>query len=76
MASVAAPAAVESPENGTKPANQMGLFSPDVDLIAKINSLQQQLNTAQEREKQLRRQLNDSDLRLQKEQQRNRSLQG
>jgi hypothetical protein len=76
VASVAAPVAVESPENGTKPANQMGLFSPDVDLVAKINSLQQQLNTAQEREKQLRRQLNDSDLRLQKEQQRNRSLQG
>lgn len=76
VSSVAATAVVESPENRTKPSNQMGLFSPDVDLIAKINSLQQQLSTAQEREKQLRRQLNDSDLRLQKEQQKNRSLQG
>lgn len=76
VASVAATAVVESPENGTQRSNQMGLFSPDVDLIAKINSLQQQLSTAQEREKQLRRQLNDSDLRLQKEQQKNRSLQG
>jgi hypothetical protein len=72
--SVTATSAVASPGSGTKPAGQMGPISTDVDLIAKINSLQQQLNTAQEREKQLRRQLNDSDLRLQKEQQRNRTL--
>ena len=74
--SATATTAVESPGSASKPANQMGPISADVDLIAKINSLQQQLNTAQEREKQLRRQLNDSDLRLQKEQQRNRTLQG
>ena len=48
----------------------------DVDLVAKLNLLQQQLSGSQEREKQMRRQLNDAELRLQKEQQKNRSLKG
>jgi hypothetical protein len=50
--------------------------NPDVDLVATINLLQQQLSGTQEREKQMRRQLNDAELRLQKEQQKNRSLKG
>ena len=63
-------------ENGTKVANQMGLFKPEVDLILKVNSLEQQLGRSQEQEKQLRRQLTQADLRLQAEQQKNRTLKG
>ena len=63
-------------ENGSKVANQIGLFKPEVDLILKVNSLEQQLGRSQEQEKQLRRQLTQSDLRLQAEQQKNRSLKG
>ena len=62
----AATPAPSSPANG----------NPDVDLIARINVIQQQLSGSQEKEKQLRRQLNDAELRLQKEQQKNRSLKG
>jgi hypothetical protein len=58
------------------PANQIGLFKPDVDLIMKVNSLEQQLGRFQDEAKLLRRQLNESDRRLQEEQQRNRSLKG
>jgi len=57
-------------------ANQIGLFKPDVDLIMKVNSLEQQLGRSQDEAKLLRRQLNESDRRLQEEQQRNRSLKG
>jgi len=57
-------------------ANQIGLFKPDVDLIMKVNALEQQLRRSQDEAKLLRRQLNDSDRRLQDEQQRNRSLKG
>jgi hypothetical protein len=60
----------------TPPANQIGLFKPDVDLIMKVNSLEQQLGRSQDESKLLRRQLNESDRRLQEEQQRNRSLKG
>lgn len=60
----------------TPPANQSGLFKPDVDLIMKVNSLEQQLGRSQDEAKLLRRQLNESDRRLQEEQQRNRSLKG
>jgi hypothetical protein len=60
----------------TPPANQIGLFKPDADLIMKVNSLEQQLGRAQDEAKLLRRQLNESDRRLQEEQQRNRSLKG
>jgi hypothetical protein len=60
----------------TATANQIGLFKPDVDLIMKVNSLEQQLGRSQDEAKLLRRQLNESDRRLQEEQQRNRSLKG
>jgi hypothetical protein len=60
----------------TPPANQIGLFKPDVDLIMKVNSLEQQLGRSQDEAKLLRRQLNESDRRLQEEQQRNGSLKG
>ena len=62
--------------NGSKAANQMGLFKPEVDLILKVNSLEQQLERSQEQEKQLRRQLSQANLRLQAEQQKNRTLKG
>ena len=58
------------------PANQIGLFKPDVDLVMKVNSLEQQLGRSQDEAKLLRRQLNESDRRFQEEQQRNRSLKG
>ena len=60
----------------TSPANQIGLFKPDVDLVMKVNSLEQQLGRSQDEAKLLRRQLNESDRRFQEEQQRNRSLKG
>jgi hypothetical protein len=59
-----------------QPTNQIGLFKPDVDLIMKVNSLEQQLGRSQDEAKLLRRQLNESDRRFQEEQQRNRSLKG
>lgn len=62
--------------NGAKPASQIPLFKPDVDLVVKVNSLEQQLGRSQEQEKHLRRQLNQSELRLQTEQQKNRALKG
>ena len=58
------------------PANQIGLFKPEVDLVMKVNSLEQQLGRSQDEAKLLRRQLNESDRRLQEEQQSNRSLKG
>jgi hypothetical protein len=60
----------------TSPGNQIGLFKPDVDLIMKVNSLEQQLGRSQDEAKLLRRQVNESDRRLQEEQQKNRSLKG
>ena len=60
----------------TPSANQIGLFKPEVDLVMKVNSLEQQLGRSQDEAKLLRRQLNESDRRLQEEQQRNRSLKG
>jgi hypothetical protein len=59
-----------------QPSNQIGLFKPDVDLIMKVNSLEQQLGRSQDEAKLLRRQLNESDRRFREEQQRNRSLKG
>ena len=70
----ASAATATRPEN--QPANQIGLFKPDVDLIMKVNSLEQQLGRSQDEAKLLRRQLKESDRRLQEEQQRNRSLKG
>jgi hypothetical protein len=65
-----------SAATATRPANQIGLFKPDVDLIMKVNSLEQQLGRSQDEAKLLRRQLNETDRRLQEEQQSNRSLKG
>jgi hypothetical protein len=62
--------------NGAKTTSQIPLFKPEVDLIVKVNSLEQQLGRSQEQEKHLRRQLNQSELRLQTEQQKNRALKG
>ena len=85
------PSQVATPKNGnaatapsrsaraataTPLANQIGLFKPEVDLVMKVNSLEQQLGRSQDEAKLLRRQLNESDRRLQEEQQRNRSLKG
>ena len=75
-----APSRSASVATATRPANQptsqIGLFKPDVDLIMKVNSLEQQLGRSQDEAKLLRRQLNESDRRFQEEQQRNRSLKG
>jgi hypothetical protein len=62
--------------NGVKPTSQIPLFKPEVDLVVKVNSLEQQLGRSQEQEKHLRRQLNQTELRLQTEQQKNRALKG
>lgn len=70
-----AQSATTAVQDKSKPLDQMGLFGSDVELINRINVLQQQLSSSQEREKHLRRQLNDSELRLQKEQQKSRMLQ-
>ena len=71
-----APSRSASAATATRPANQIGLFKPDVELIMKVNSLEQQLGRSQDEAKLLRRQLNESDRRLQEEQLRNRSLKG
>jgi hypothetical protein len=44
--------------------------------MLKVNSLEQQLGRSQEQEKQLRRQLTQTDLRLRAEQHKNRTLKG
>ena len=62
--------------HGVKPTTQIPLFKPEVDLVVKVNSLEQQLGRSQEQEKHLRRQLSQSELRLQTEQQKNRALKG
>ena len=72
----ASPEAIKAVGSGAKFTSQIPLFKPEVDLIVKVNSLEQQLGRSQEQEKQLRRQLNQSELRLQTEQQKNRTLKG
>jgi len=67
---------IKTAGNGTDVSNQTGLFKPEVDLILKVNSLEQQLERSQEQQKQLRRQLSQTDQRLQSEQQKNRTLKG
>lgn len=75
-------------ENGEKPttersstvsagpalASQIALFKPEVELVTRVNSLEQQLGRSHETEKHLRRQLNEAGRKLQAEQERNRSL--
>jgi hypothetical protein len=65
-----------STPNDPSPPGQIGLFGQDGDLVAKVNALQQQLSVYKEREKELLRQVSFAELRLQKEQQKNRSLKG
>lgn len=55
---------------------QIKLSGDDADLTARINLLQQQLDAHKEEKKQLLRQVSFAELRLQKEQQKNRSLKG
>lgn len=58
------------------PVGQIALFKPEVELVTKVNVLEQQLGRSHELEKHLRRQLNETGRRLQAEQERNRSLKG
>jgi hypothetical protein len=60
----------------TQPANQIGLFKPDVDLVMKVNSLEQQLGRSRDEAKLLRRQVNEAGQRAQAEQEKNRALKG
>ncbi|GEM_PF-1044816 len=75
-ASSVAKTSKRSTPNDPSPPGQIGLFGQDGDLVAKVNALQQQLSLCREREKELLRQVNFAELRLQKEQQKNRSLKG
>jgi hypothetical protein len=59
--------------NGATEGRQMAPFKPDVDLILKVNSLEQQLERSQEQEKHLRRQLAQADQRLQTNRHKDRS---
>jgi hypothetical protein len=65
--------AIAAPPN---PGGQIALFKPEVELVTKVNVLEQQLGHSHEQEKHLRRQLNETERRLQAEQERNRSLKG
>lgn len=58
------------------PGSQIALFKPEIELVTKVNALEQRLGRSQETEKQLRRQLNETGRKLQAEQERNRSLNG
>jgi len=53
--------------------SQIALFKPEVELVTRVNSLEQQLGRSHETEKHLRRQLNEAGRKLQAEQERNRS---
>lgn len=66
------------PENTSKTSqapDQITLFG-EADLTAKVNSLQQRLDAYLVEKKELLRQISFAELRLQKEQQKNRSLKG
>jgi hypothetical protein len=67
------PAAARAAPN---PGGQIALFKPEVELVTKVNALEQQLGRSHELEKHLRHQLNETERRLQAEQERNRSLKG
>jgi hypothetical protein len=60
----------------TGPSGQIALFKPEVELVTKVNALEQQLGHSHEMEKQLRRQLNETGRKLQAEQEKNRSPKG
>ena len=55
------------------PNDQIALFKPEVELVSKVNALEQQLGRSHELERQLRRQLNETGRKLQAEQERNRT---
>jgi len=59
-----------------EPAGQIGLFKTEIELIAKVNSLNQQLTRADDEKKELRRQLSETTRRLQAEEEKNVSLKG
>jgi hypothetical protein len=61
---------------GADAATQIGLFKPDVDLITRVNSLEQLLARSKGRENELVRQLNEAGRKLQAEQDKNRNLKG
>jgi hypothetical protein len=67
---------VASSSVATMPAqgSQISLFKPEVELVTRVNTLEQQLGHSQEMEKQLRRQLTDTGRKLEAEQARNRRL--
>jgi hypothetical protein len=67
--SITAPTSTES-------SAQITLFKADADLVSKINSLEQQLAHSKTVETEMRRQINDLGLKLQAEQEKNRSLKG
>jgi hypothetical protein len=71
-----APASTVSAMTTTQPGNQIGLFKPEVDLVMKVNSLEQQLGRSREEAKLLRRQVNEAGQRAQAEEQKNRALKG
>ena len=60
----------------TQPADQIGLFKPEVELVMKVNSLEQQLGRSRDETKLLRRQVNEAGQRAQAEEQKNRVLKG
>ena len=60
----------------THPGDQIGLFKPEVDLVMKVNSLEQQLGRSRDEAKLLRRQVNEAGQRAQAEEQKNRALKG
>jgi len=72
----ATPAAMVSAAPTTQPAGQIGLFNPEVELVMKVNSLEQQLGRSRDDVKLLRRQVNDAAQRVQAEEQKNRTLKG
>lgn len=65
----------KSPTAGQS-SNQIALFKPDVDLVMKLNSLEQQLGRSQDEAGVLRLQLNEANRRAEAEQQKNRALKG
>jgi hypothetical protein len=89
-ASILASATTASKGNGTKsttvhptpvavapgPGSQIALFKPEIELVTKVNALEQRLGRSQETEKQLRRQLNETGRKLQAEQEKNRTVNG
>jgi hypothetical protein len=56
------------------PSGQIALFKPEVELVTKVNVLEQQLGRSQEAEKQLRRQLSETGRKLQAAQEKNRAV--